>query len=171
MQIYPHITVRPEGGGKLCPQTVFVDCDLAPCPPAVDCQFSMRPTPCSMTCGPGSSQLIPRVSQAARNGGAGCPTDIVTVSCNQGPCPQGELEHIFVYTNCLLLAIDCRFSTVTTPCSASCGGEGTRQRIAKIISPAENGGQPCPTTVKELDCDPLPDCPPPPPPPPGQNIN
>jgi hypothetical protein len=115
------------------PLTGVTSCTSNPCPR--DCVVSSYGPfgACSLPCGGGTQTRTRTIITPAANGGQACPILSETISCNTQPCP-----------------VDCVVSDWSAwgACSLPCGG-GVQTRFRTIITPAANGGTPCPLNLTE----------------------
>jgi hypothetical protein len=111
-------------------------CNEQPCP--IDCVVSdwSEWSTCTATCGGGMQTRTRTVLVPAQFGGAACGSLSESRACNEQPCP----------VNCVVSAW-----SEWSSCSAACGG-GTRTRTRTIITPAANGGDPCPPLEETEAC-------------------
>jgi len=128
------VTTLPANGGTACPTlSESQPCNQQGCP--VNCVMNQWSDwgVCSATCGGGSQTRTRTVATPAANGGTACGPTSETQPCNTNPCP-----------------VDCVTGTWSDwgTCSAPCGG-GTQTRNLSIITPAANGGTPCPSVTTE----------------------
>jgi hypothetical protein len=91
---------------------------------------------CSVTCGEGTLQETRTIINQPINGGASCPLLTRNIPCNNQTCP----------VNCVVGPWSNQGSC-STPC-----GPGNQQQVRSIITPASNGGTPCPTTTQNITC-------------------
>lgn len=128
------ITKPAANGGTACPTLAeTTTCNTMPCPTNCTVGSWSSWSPCSTPCGDGTQTRSRSVIIPAANGGVACPNLTESQPCNNGPCP----------VNCVTGA----WSDWGT-CSASCGG-GTQTRNLAVITPAANGGTPCPSILTE----------------------
>eukprot|EP01013_Petalomonas_cantuscygni_P015357 TRINITY_DN3164_c0_g1_i1.p1 TRINITY_DN3164_c0_g1~~TRINITY_DN3164_c0_g1_i1.p1 ORF type:complete len:6949 (+),score=1286.42 TRINITY_DN3164_c0_g1_i1:147-20993(+) len=141
------ITKEAVGAGKVCPDlSQSIPCNEQPCVPVCHNGTWTPVTPCTSGCG-GGTMVYTRTltcdycnstSEITRICGERTKTEV----CNTQPCPQ-----------------NCTVSDWTAwgDCVAPCG-TGTQTRTRTVVSPAENGGNACPslTNVRECTKDPCP---------------
>jgi hypothetical protein len=141
-----------ENGGLSCPElTRYINCEcpvinIKPLPttlPPVNCivgEWNPWST-CSANCGGGTQTRARNVTTPAQNGGNICPTLSETQPCNTQEC-QVQSPPV----NCVVG----EWGPWST-CSTSCGG-GTQTRTRNVNTPAQNGGDVCPTLSETQTC-------------------
>jgi hypothetical protein len=132
------VTTPASLGGKTCPSLQQgTACSANPCP--VHCGVSSWGdwSPCSKSCGSGSTSRARTVTAAAAFGGDACPPLDERLTCNASPCP-----------------VDCVTSewSIWGACSATCAA-GTQARERTVVNPAANGGVACPLLRETQACD------------------
>jgi len=118
-------------GGIACtlPYRNSKDCNMDPCP--VHCVVAWLQehdwSPCSRTCGNGTSYARSTVIQGAQHGGNGCGVLDHERSCNADPCP-----------------VDCDMEPWSdwTGCTKTCD-QGFQGRERKILTHPDHGGAAC----------------------------
>ncbi len=140
-QRFISITTPQSGYGTACPSSPQNGvCNKPDCP--VDCISSWSSWgSCDVPCGLGNQHRTLNVVTAAANGGTACPSpNTETTGCTvAAPCP-GPPE------NC-----DSNWNP-WGDCDVTCGS-GIRQRTLDVVTPALNGGIPCPTpTTQTTGC-------------------
>ena len=130
------VRVRPAFGGLECPdpsfRTATRNCNVRPCP--IDCRARWQPwSPCSATCGGGTTFKEVDVLVQAYNGGKDCPRRQEKV-CNAAPCRAPSPRPTAVPTGAPQPRQAANFCAVRlspwSPCSASCGG-GIATRVGE----------------------------------------
>lgn len=134
--------------GAACPPltlTLANTCDGPSCP-GTDCvvgAWSAYGICDAKDCGTIGKETSTRtVTTQPVNGGQACPALTQTVPCDAPHCN----------------AVDCRVSDWSDwgQCSSkACGTPGTRTKSMKVITPASNGGQACPTLTTTKVCNPM----------------
>lgn len=122
------ISAVPTGGGASCPTEAETrSCNTGNCVTSQDCIYTWSQWTCTGTCGTGTSQRFPIITQPAAGGSSiQCP-EIQTSTCTLPPCDS-----------------PCDFTwSEWTVCSVGCGS-GSQSRGAVISRPAVGNGLACP---------------------------
>ncbi|MFN4253882.1 MAG: T9SS type A sorting domain-containing protein [Saprospiraceae bacterium] len=131
------IVTPPANGGQPCPPLSETQaCNEYPCP--VDCVVGpwSNWSNCTVSCGGGVQTRTRNVVTYPANGGLPCPTLLEARACNTQPCP-----------------VDCVVSPWGnwSTCTKICGG-GIQTRTRNVVTPAANGGLPCPVLSETQPC-------------------
>ena len=132
------VVKHSEHGGYTCPSLDHErPCNSGGCP--VDCAVSAWSAwaRCSKTCGGGLQKRGRSVVVLQQFEGKSCPALEQTADCGNQGCP-----------------LDCKVSAFTpwTPCSKTCGGDGTQTRDRSVAYAADRGGRNCPALHESRAC-------------------